>query len=279
MHPFLRSPAIVHLLILAIPPAAVGLVVGSGLDSRTRGQWFLNAAAICLVAAFFSLRSSKRLAPKGKLIDERGTERQMTRILISFELLLDTVALLLAMVSPAITLVISGIAAVYILVWSVPRVRGARFSSSCVIHRSPEVVFAFVSDERNQPQWCANVESVEMLTTGPIGRGTRFRGHSRQDGFELVGDEEIVDYEPNHRFTERLTTGIQPDSDEWTFEAVEGGTRMTHRFNFEWSLSTAALMWYRYPAASRSIMANRQTSEMQLRQILESSESARPALS
>ena len=47
--------------------------------------------------------------------------------------------------------------------------------NSTIINCSPEEAFDYLSDLRNEREWNPTVESVEMLTDGPVGVGTRFR--------------------------------------------------------------------------------------------------------
>jgi hypothetical protein len=47
--------------------------------------------------------------------------------------------------------------------------------NSTVIHCTPELAFDYLSDMRNELEWNPAVESVEKLTEGPIGIGTRYR--------------------------------------------------------------------------------------------------------
>jgi hypothetical protein len=44
-----------------------------------------------------------------------------------------------------------------------------------------DVLFAFVSDTRNDLQWCQNVERVEMVRGDTVGPGTLFRFHQHLD--------------------------------------------------------------------------------------------------
>ena len=43
------------------------------------------------------------------------------------------------------------------------------------IRRPRAEVAAFASDPRNAPRWYANIRSVDVLTDGPVGVGSRMR--------------------------------------------------------------------------------------------------------
>jgi len=48
------------------------------------------------------------------------------------------------------------------------------------IGRTPEDVFDYLADQGNELQWNPDCVSMEKLTDGPIGRGTRFRAKWKQ---------------------------------------------------------------------------------------------------
>ena len=71
-------------------------------------------------------------------------------------------------------------------------------SVSAHIPAPPDEVFAFVSDTRNDPLWCENVESVDLIEGNQVEAGTRFRFHQHLDrpGAERVQfdvDVEVID--------------------------------------------------------------------------------------
>ncbi len=57
-----------------------------------------------------------------------------------------------------------------------------------MIERPVELVFDFVADERNEPRFNPRMVSVELLSPGPIGAGSRFLAESRMMGgaFEVT---------------------------------------------------------------------------------------------
>ena len=71
-------------------------------------------------------------------------------------------------------------------------------SVSANIPALPDEVFALVSDTRNDPLWCENVEKVDLIEGSSVEPGTRFRFHQHLDrpGAERVQfdvDVEIID--------------------------------------------------------------------------------------
>ncbi len=94
---------------------------------------------------------------------------------------------------------------------------------SAHIPAPPDVVFAFVSDTRNDPSWCENVESVDLIEGTRVEVGTRFRFHQHLDrpGAERVQfdvDVEVIDkgehsisWRAKDRFqTREISLGVEP---------------------------------------------------------------------
>ncbi len=134
-------------------------------------------------------------------------------------------------------------------------VRPARASG--VIPAQPWEVLAFVADTRNDPKWCVNVETVEMLTPEPLAVGSRFRYHQyleRRDGSRVQFDGDVgllaltdtsVTWEVEDRFQRRIIT-IE-------IEAAAGGTRATQVTEAEFKRPPGLGRWV-YPAIARRTM-------------------------
>jgi uncharacterized protein YndB with AHSA1/START domain len=56
----------------------------------------------------------------------------------------------------------------------------ARIENTQNIARSPEDVFDYLSDQGNEVHWNPDCLSMERLTPGPVGVGTRFRAKWKQ---------------------------------------------------------------------------------------------------
>ena len=63
-----------------------------------------------------------------------------------------------------------------------------------------ERVFDFLTDLPHEPAWNPDCTSVEMLSPGPVGKGSTFRGHFRGMGAVLV---ELTAHERPCRFATR----------------------------------------------------------------------------
>ena len=92
---------------------------------------------------------------------------------------------------------------------------------------------------------------------------------------ECIG--EIGDYEPNTRMTSRMINALQPTFNVMTFEPGQGGTRVTQRFDSEFTynnafLGSSAFRWL----IKRRILAVRRKGWAIVKQILETTESVAP---
>jgi carbon monoxide dehydrogenase subunit G len=74
----------------------------------------------------------------------------------------------------------------------------------------PEQIFQFLTDPCNAPRISPNIQSLEQITSGPIGMGTRFRETRIMNGKPAQAELEIVEYAPPRAYAMRNTTdGIE----------------------------------------------------------------------
>ena len=104
----------------------------------------------------------------------------------------------------------------------------ATLDMSIVINRPLEEVFAFVSNPENNPKWVSMSDSVRLTSAGPIGVGTTFRSVVTILGRRIEGEVAFTEYEPNHSYAQKTTSGPIPVESQVTFERVDGGTRVTN---------------------------------------------------
>ncbi len=107
------------------------------------------------------------------------------------------------------------------------------------IGRSPEEVFDYLSDQRNELAWNPDCVLMEKLTDGPVGVGTRFRAKWKQGPVVFT---EVTAYERPRTWTYvnggsigcTLTVTLEPLAD--------GRTRLTARGL--WSASGPARLFF-----------------------------------
>jgi uncharacterized protein YndB with AHSA1/START domain len=94
-----------------------------------------------------------------------------------------------------------------------------------VVRAPVDAVFAAAADPQRQLEWdVKTLRSVEQLTPGPLTIGARFRGSFK--GFGTV-EYEFAEYEPPRRFAHLARIPPGRMTHQFTFEPVEGGTRLT----------------------------------------------------
>lgn len=109
-------------------------------------------------------------------------------------------------------------------------------TTSIVIQRPVEDVFAFITDARNHPQWQASsgLQRIQQIPDGPVGVGTRITEVWKFMGMESESTSEVTEYEPSRKYARRSISGGSPIKEgTTTFESVDGGTRVTNVFQVQ----------------------------------------------
>jgi uncharacterized membrane protein len=102
--------------------------------------------------------------------------------------------------------------------------------SSVVINRPLEACFAYLTDLGNDLQWRREWIEAEKTTDGPHGVGARYRLTGALLGRRIATEYETIAYEPNRKAAWKAVSGPLPLTFSRAFEAVEGGTRITMRY-------------------------------------------------
>ena len=98
---------------------------------------------------------------------------------------------------------------------------------STVINQPVEEVFAVASNPEDYVKWSPGLVEAKKTSEGPIGVGSTYRLVRMFLGQRLEGDLELTEYEPNRKFTLDSKSRPFPGEARWTFDAVEGGTRVS----------------------------------------------------
>ena len=93
-----------------------------------------------------------------------------------------------------------------------------------------EQVFARASDFAALAETIAGIERVEMLTDGPVGKGTRFRETRIMFGREATEEMEVVEFEPPRRYALGCENHGCRYHSEMRFEAQGDGTDVEMTF-------------------------------------------------
>jgi uncharacterized membrane protein len=95
-----------------------------------------------------------------------------------------------------------------------------------VVNRPLEVVFAYLSDFTNLPEYEPWVEKVEPTSAGPIGVGSTWIHVRRQGRRRLEAPIELVEWEPNRRLAIRSGAGAFSVFATQDFEKAGDATRV-----------------------------------------------------
>jgi uncharacterized protein YndB with AHSA1/START domain len=96
-----------------------------------------------------------------------------------------------------------------------------------VIARPPEVVFDYVTNPANLSSWQTSNRSVEQLTDGPPGLGSRFRERTKPPmGKEFEQVTEFTEFDRPRRLHVHIVEGPYPVDGTWIFDSAGDGTRV-----------------------------------------------------
>jgi uncharacterized protein YndB with AHSA1/START domain len=103
-----------------------------------------------------------------------------------------------------------------------------RICETFVVDAPPEAVFDYITDPSKLADWQTSKTSVEKLTDGPPGLGTRVRERTKPPGakeFEQI--VEFTEFDRPRRFHVHIVEGPHPVDGTWTFEPDGAGTMVS----------------------------------------------------
>ena len=100
-----------------------------------------------------------------------------------------------------------------------------RYRRTIEIARSPEDVFAFVTDLDNLPRWQPTIRDVRW--DGELHEGSEFEETREMLGRRARSRLEVIALEPEREFSIRVVEGPVRLTVRHLLEAVEGRTRLT----------------------------------------------------
>jgi Polyketide cyclase / dehydrase and lipid transport len=102
----------------------------------------------------------------------------------------------------------------------------AKIDGEILIDRPVDVVFDYVADQSNEPQYNPQMVRAEKITPGPVGQGTRFRSAVASRGRTVEMLIECTGYHRPRLFASTTTMAQADISYTLTFEPAAAGTRM-----------------------------------------------------
>jgi len=101
----------------------------------------------------------------------------------------------------------------------------AGFSANEYIDRSPEEVFAYITDLDNALSWLPAVTRLDRITDGPMAVGARYREVRQVGDREGQVEMEVAEYDPPHGYATAFNRGGYDSVYRYTFGAEGSGTR------------------------------------------------------
>ena len=99
-----------------------------------------------------------------------------------------------------------------------------------MIDRPLDECFAYLTDLVNDLEWRREWIDAQKTTDGPHGVGARYRLTGALLGRRIATEYQTTAYEPNRLAAWKAVSGPLPLTFSRAFEAVDGGTRVTMRY-------------------------------------------------
>jgi carbon monoxide dehydrogenase subunit G len=101
------------------------------------------------------------------------------------------------------------------------------------IKASPDKVWAVISDIPDSAATLSGIDSVQLLTDGPYGEGTRWRETRSMLGRSETVEMWVAEADPPHRTTVKALQGGADYTSRYTLAKRDGGTDLTLTFGAE----------------------------------------------
>ena len=96
-----------------------------------------------------------------------------------------------------------------------------------LIDRPVKDVFAFITNPANMAKWNSAVVSMEQITPGAVGVGTKFKNVGEMMGRRIEGEMEVIAFEPDSKYGFQMNAGPVQVSVTLTFKTVGTGTKLS----------------------------------------------------
>ena len=104
---------------------------------------------------------------------------------------------------------------------------------SLVINRPIGEVFAYMADPANNSQWQSGLVESRATSEGPVAVGARGMEVRQFLGRRIESTYEITQYEADKNLGFKVISGPIPMEGGYTFESIEGGTRVAFEIQGE----------------------------------------------
>lgn len=110
------------------------------------------------------------------------------------------------------------------------------------VKADPENTFRVFADIPNAASFVAGIDSIELLTDGPFGVGSRWRETRTMLGKTATEDMTVTAFDPPNRYTAEAESHGTHYVSRYDFTPSDGGTLVTLRFDGRPQTVTARLL-------------------------------------
>jgi carbon monoxide dehydrogenase subunit G len=96
-----------------------------------------------------------------------------------------------------------------------------------LIDRPVKDVFAFVADPNNMAKWNSAVVSLQQITPGTVGVGTKFKSVGEMMGRRIEGEMQVTALEPDSHCGYQVNAGPMQVNLNLSFKPVGTGTKIS----------------------------------------------------
>jgi len=96
-----------------------------------------------------------------------------------------------------------------------------------LIDRPVKDVFAFVADPNNMSKWNSAVVSLQQITPGTVGVGTKFKSIGEMMGRRIEGEMQVTAFEPDSHCGYQVNAGPMQVNLNLSFKTVGTGTKIS----------------------------------------------------
>lgn len=96
-----------------------------------------------------------------------------------------------------------------------------------LIDKPVKDVFAFVGNPGNMPKWNSAVASLEQITPGAVGVGSKFKSKAEMMGRSIEGEMQVTAYEPDTKCGFQVNAGPMQVNITLSFKTVGTGTKVS----------------------------------------------------
>ena len=140
-----------------------------------------------------------------------------------------------------------------------------KVETSIVINRPVGEVFEYVSNPENNPQYESAVIEAKKTSAGPMSVGSTWREVRQFMGRRIESINEVTEYQPNKKIAFKTKSGPIPAEGSYTFEAVDGKTKLTVIGQGE----TGGFFKIADPLVARMVKRDLETASANLKDLLE----------